>query len=115
MLRSMTGFGTGRAADERRSFAVEIRSVNHKFCEMRAREGASLESELARLLAEVRAAVASIAKELPAAADQRKARLDQRLKEIIGDQSIDPLRMAQEAALLADRADVTEELARFES
>src|SRR5438034_193942 len=127
MLRSMTGFGTGRAADERRSFAVEIRSVNHKFCEVRAhvpreigaleglgieaidsalsglttmreREGAALEIELGRLLDEVRGSVAAIAEELPAAADHRKARLDQRLKEIIAAQPFDPLRLAQEAA-----------------
>jgi uncharacterized protein (TIGR00255 family) len=37
MLRSMTGFGAGRATFGDEHLAVEIRSVNHKFCEVRAR------------------------------------------------------------------------------
>jgi uncharacterized protein (TIGR00255 family) len=37
MLRSMTGFGAGHATVGAEHLAVEIRSVNHKFCEVRAR------------------------------------------------------------------------------
>jgi uncharacterized protein (TIGR00255 family) len=37
MLRSMTGFGAGSATVAGEHLAVEIRSVNHKFCEVRAR------------------------------------------------------------------------------
>jgi uncharacterized protein (TIGR00255 family) len=37
MLRSMTGFGAGRSTIGDEHLAVEIRSVNHKFCEVRAR------------------------------------------------------------------------------
>jgi uncharacterized protein (TIGR00255 family) len=37
MLRSMTGFGAGSATVGGEHLAVEIRSVNHKFCEVRAR------------------------------------------------------------------------------
>jgi len=46
MLRSMTGFGNGRAAHGGEEISVEIRSLNHKFCEVKARlprELASLE------------------------------------------------------------------------
>ncbi len=51
MIRSMTGFGAGRggAADE--TMEVEVRSVNHKFCEVKARlprEMAALETDLVR-------------------------------------------------------------------
>jgi uncharacterized protein (TIGR00255 family) len=51
MLRSMTGFGAGRATVGEEHLAVEIRSVNHKFCEVRARlprEFAALEPALVR-------------------------------------------------------------------
>jgi uncharacterized protein (TIGR00255 family) len=37
MLRSMTGFGSGQATKAGESLTVEIRSVNHKFCEVKVR------------------------------------------------------------------------------
>ncbi|KFE66958.1 YicC/YloC family endoribonuclease [Hyalangium minutum] len=37
MLRSMTGFGAGRARVGDEEFSVELRSLNHKFCEVKTR------------------------------------------------------------------------------
>lgn len=37
MLRSMTGFGAGRAREADEEITVELRAVNHKFCEVKAR------------------------------------------------------------------------------
>ncbi|WNG25782.1 YicC family protein [Cystobacter fuscus] len=37
MLKSMTGFGAGRARVGDEEFSVEVRSLNHKFCEVKAR------------------------------------------------------------------------------
>lgn len=37
MLRSMTGFGSGRARIGDEELSVELRSLNHKFCEVKAR------------------------------------------------------------------------------
>ncbi len=34
MIKSMTGFGRGEYTDEKRSVSCEIRSVNHRFCEI---------------------------------------------------------------------------------
>lgn len=34
MIRSMTGYGRGESETEGKSFNVEIRSVNHRFCEV---------------------------------------------------------------------------------
>lgn len=45
MLKSMTGFGAGRAQVGEEEFSVELRSLNHKFCEVKAR----LPRELAAL------------------------------------------------------------------
>ena len=42
-------------------------------------------------------------------------RLEQRLQELLGEAQIDPARLAQEAAMAAERSDVTEELARLAS
>ncbi|MDX2010441.1 MAG: YicC/YloC family endoribonuclease [Myxococcaceae bacterium] len=51
MLRSMTGFGTGRAVAGDEELVVEVKSVNHKFCEVKARlprELAPLETAVVR-------------------------------------------------------------------
>jgi uncharacterized protein (TIGR00255 family) len=37
MLRSMTGFGSGTASAGSESLTVEVKSVNHKFCEVKTR------------------------------------------------------------------------------
>ncbi len=42
-------------------------------------------------------------------------RLKVRLQELLGTLPVDPIRVAQEAAMLAERADVSEELARLRS
>src|SRR4051794_13280519 len=49
MLKSMTGFGTGRARVDEEELAVELKSLNHKFCEVKAR----LPRELSNLEAAV--------------------------------------------------------------
>jgi uncharacterized protein (TIGR00255 family) len=51
MIRSMTGFGAGKGGAAGEVVEAEIRSVNHKFCEVKARlsrEMASLETDLVR-------------------------------------------------------------------
>ena len=45
MIQSMTGFGSGRAVAGDEEISVELKSVNHKFCEVKAR----LPRELAAL------------------------------------------------------------------
>jgi uncharacterized protein (TIGR00255 family) len=42
-------------------------------------------------------------------------RLETRIRELLGDGTVDPSRLAQEAAILAERSDVAEELARLAS
>ncbi len=43
-----------------------------------------------------------------------EARLTERLRDLLRGQNIDPQRLAQEVAMLADRSDVSEEIARLE-
>ncbi len=55
MIRSMTGFGSGRGASGGEELDVEVRSVNHKFCEVKVRaprELAALELDAAKLVKE---------------------------------------------------------------
>jgi hypothetical protein len=82
---------------------------------MRQAEGRSLAVEMNRLLSDIaeKTKQAEVLTELsrPAYA----LRLQTRLAELLGGVALDPARLAQEAALLAERADVTEELARLRS
>ncbi|MBK7859531.1 MAG: YicC family protein [Archangiaceae bacterium] len=51
MPQSMTGFGSGHAAEGGEDISVELKSVNHKFCEVKARlprELASLEAAVVK-------------------------------------------------------------------
>lgn len=55
MISSMTGFGSGRSCEGDAEFSVELRSVNHKFCDVKVRmpfELAPLEGELVRFIKE---------------------------------------------------------------
>ncbi len=55
MIRSMTGFGAGHGAAGAEALDVEIRSVNHKFCEVKVRlprELSALEPDVVKLVKE---------------------------------------------------------------
>jgi uncharacterized protein (TIGR00255 family) len=55
MIRSMTGFGAGRGSAGAEELDVEIRSVNHKYCEVKVRlprELAALEVDAAKAVRE---------------------------------------------------------------
>ena len=81
---------------------------------MRAREGEALRLELHRHLddlARLRAEVSALSE---GAAERQRVRLEDRLLRLLGDK-LDPTRLIQEAALLADKADISEELARLHS
>ena len=82
---------------------------------MRASEGQALAAELrARLdeLAALRSSIAALAAGVPALLGKRLA---ERVRRLLDDAELDPARLAQEVAILADRADITEELVRLAS
>lgn len=82
----------------------------------RAREGAALEEDLRARIATLRGLteeLSQLAAETPA---ELRRRLEERLHRLLSPAEaaqLDPQRLAQEVALLADRADVTEELTRL--
>lgn len=81
---------------------------------MRAVEGAALRTELVSTLADVRSRVAAVAAGVVDLRTRLVARLEARVGALLGT-AVEPWRLVQEAALLADRADVAEELARLGS
>jgi len=86
---------------------------------MRASEGAALAAEMRVRVAKIEAEVPIIENAATALVDAYRQRLQKRIAELIarGGQTIelDAGRLAQEVAYLADRSDITEELARLRS
>lgn len=79
----------------------------------REREGASIRTILKGHNTAVRRDAAEIEQCRKPAVEHFHARLRERLAELLAGVSIEPQRLAQEAALLADRSDITEELDRL--
>lgn len=80
---------------------------------MREEEGARLAIFLLERLSSVQAAVARVADRAPGRLVDQHARLTRSVQELAGSTGIDPQRLAQEIAIIADRLDVSEELERF--
>ena len=86
-----------------------------RLCEMRAKEGGALERELLSqidVLQKIGDKVRELAAKSPVLFQEK---LRQRLDRLQPEPAIDPGRLAQEVAIMADRIDVTEELVRLES
>ncbi|MCP3978800.1 MAG: YicC family protein [bacterium] len=80
----------------------------------RLREGANLQAELLEVVENMTRLAAAIRSGAGRAAGLVQQRLTQRLSELAGEVALDPARLAQEAAILADRSDVTEEVVRLD-
>lgn len=82
---------------------------------MRQSEGRVLAEELVGRLEKI----TSLANEIEVLAERARPayarRLEARLKELLGDTPLDPARLAMEAAMAAERSDVSEELSRLRS
>jgi uncharacterized protein (TIGR00255 family) len=92
-----------------------LRDALARLDDMRRAEGRHLASDLRERVARIAGLTEQVrdltAKLMPAFA----RRLESRLKELLATVAIDPARIAQEAALLAQRSDISEELDRLRS
>jgi uncharacterized protein (TIGR00255 family) len=82
---------------------------------MRRTEGQSLSTEMQEILGRISSRTKEIETLLVAVRPAFARRLADRLKDLLSGVQIDPARIAQEAAVLAERSDVSEELARMRS
>jgi uncharacterized protein (TIGR00255 family) len=83
--------------------------------EMRREEGSSLEAALLGHLDLVEDTLAAIIARVPEVVSGYKIRLEGRLQRLLEGTPVDPGRLEQEVALLADRSDIAEETARLTS
>ncbi|MDH3622827.1 MAG: YicC family protein [Myxococcales bacterium] len=84
---------------------------------MRRAEGKALAHELKTRLDEVAAQMEALRAELPGMVEGRRTRLRARLEALLEDVEVElqPSRLEQEVAVLADRSDIAEELVRLDS
>ncbi len=82
---------------------------------MRRSEGSALTAEMQGLLDGIAGRTAEIESLAVRVRPAFARRLETKLSELLSGAHVDPLRLAQEAAMLAERSDVTEELARLRS
>jgi uncharacterized protein (TIGR00255 family) len=83
--------------------------------DMRAREGESLQSDLATRLSLIAYVLEAIDTRAPQVVCEYQKRLQDRIRELTIGMTIDESRLLQEVAIMAEKSDVTEEIVRFRS
>ncbi len=83
--------------------------------EMRELEGDKIYIDLVSRLTTLKKGVKSLEKLNKSFANNRKEKLQNRLQKLLGNHELDESRLIQEVAILAERADVTEEIVRLKS
>ena len=82
---------------------------------MRQNEGRVLQQDLVERLTAFQMKIDDIEKSLPQIQEHRKNNLQERLDILLSEVDIDPVRLAQEVAILVDKSDVSEEIVRLRS
>lgn len=85
-------------------------------CEqMRSIEGQALKEELVGRLDCFARTLEAIEEKIPEILAHRQCELKERIEKLLAGMDIDPMRLAQETAIMADKCDVTEETVRLRS
>ncbi len=79
----------------------------------RQKEGALLAEQMLEETGEILSQTAQMREIRKTATSYFHQRLEERLKELLANSGVDPRRLAEEAAILADRSDIQEELTRL--
>ncbi|HZS60514.1 MAG TPA: YicC/YloC family endoribonuclease [Gemmatimonadaceae bacterium] len=107
----------GSDLDEPGGFPDELLTVLGRALDalttMRCAEGGRIAEFLRKRIATVEAAVGRLEQRAPQRVIEQRDRLKASVAELTNGVAIDPQRLAQEIAILADRLDVSEELDRF--
>jgi uncharacterized protein (TIGR00255 family) len=112
MLDARPGPASPDESLERESLAMAAEALEELDL-FRAREGAAIEAEIRGRAASIRDIIVKMEGIRERALPYFHRRLKDRLGELLGGAQVDPARLAQEAAILAERSDISEELVRL--
>lgn len=82
---------------------------------MRAEEGAAIAADFSHRLRHLGELVSGIEARAPVVTQEARDRIRERIQVLLGEVPVDDGRLAQEAAILADKSDITEEVVRLRS
>ncbi len=82
---------------------------------MRSQEGEAMAKDLQERLTHFSGVVQEIEAAIPELLQRRGKNLEERLQKLLDNVQLDPQRLVQEVAILADKTDVTEEIVRLQS
>lgn len=100
---------------EREALFEALQAATRQLLSMRAKEGLKLGADLSARLVQVEQLRRKLLEHSGQAARGAQEKLRARVDKLIGEENVDPARLATEIALLADRLDVSEELVRIEA
>ncbi|MGB5809186.1 MAG: YicC/YloC family endoribonuclease [Polyangiales bacterium] len=121
LLASVPDLFTADSSVDEEASRGALEEASNQACDallvMRGLEGEAISKDLAMRLEEVAQHVSAIETELPHVIESRRMKLRDRLDALLSsvDVELQPSRLEQEIAILADRGDVTEELVRLGS
>ena len=112
-------FVVEKAEEDEEKLTQDILSVVdkalEKFTAMRTTEGAALEADLRGRAATILTLVEKVEQRSPVTLAEYRARLTEKMQEVLGQTNIDEGRILQEAAIYADKIAVDEETVRLRS
>ncbi|MDP2307853.1 MAG: YicC/YloC family endoribonuclease [Pseudomonadota bacterium] len=110
----LTGEAEADALAEWDLCEVAVQSALSDLAVMRGTEGVALALDLRKNLDTLLRLCAEVAESAEGVADRIRHRLEERLARLMNDR-VDPARLAQEVAILADKSDISEEITRLAS
>ncbi len=108
-----------RAAEDEDAVWESVRRVTDealsRFVAMREREGARLREDILSRAATILRAVEKVEERSPQTVKEHMEKVEARMRELLGDASVDEQRLLTEAAIFADKIAVAEETVRLRS
>lgn len=118
-LDTIAGFRdvfVNETAEIEEQYLIDVfRTALLRLKDMRLAEGDTIGADLLLLLGRVETSLEKIERESDGIHEKIRQRVIERFHSLFSDQSVDESRLIQEASLLADKADITEELMRLRS
>ncbi len=114
-LFDLEGDKPGEADTDWPAVSTALEEAMSALAKMRREEGRALEAALLSHLDQIEATLATIVARVPEVVQGFKSRLELRLQRLLEGKPLDPGRLEQEVAILAERSDIVEETTRVSS